>query len=308
MIGDAALLLSARRHAYPHVTDLGEAWKAWTGLPFVFAVWAARRAVDRQAVRDVHRALLASRKWGLAHLGDLAERASEATGVERGRLPRVPGGARLRPLVPAPGRPHRFPAPARGARRGAGRHALLPGSRLTVSEATELLELYERAPLVELGALADAERRRRHPDGIVTYIVDRNINYTNVCVADCKFCAFYRRPKHAGGLHPVVRGDRPEDRRGQGDRRGADPDAGRAQPVHPVRVVPRPAALHQAGAPDPRPRLLAVGGAVLRPALPDVRGPGGRGAPAGGARLHPGRRRRDPGGPGAEAWSRRRRR
>jgi cyclic dehypoxanthinyl futalosine synthase len=68
-----------------------------------------------------------------------------------------------------------------------------------MSEATELLDLYERAPLTELGALADAERRRRHPDGIVTFIVDRNINYTNVCVADCKFCAFYRRPKHAEG-------------------------------------------------------------------------------------------------------------
>jgi cyclic dehypoxanthinyl futalosine synthase len=68
-----------------------------------------------------------------------------------------------------------------------------------MADAAELLELYERAPLLELVALADAERRRRHPGGIVTYIVDRNINYTNVCVADCKFCAFYRRPKHAEG-------------------------------------------------------------------------------------------------------------
>jgi cyclic dehypoxanthinyl futalosine synthase len=68
-----------------------------------------------------------------------------------------------------------------------------------MSEAAELLELYDRAPLIELAALADAERRRRHPGGVVTYIVDRNINYTNVCVADCKFCAFYRRPKHAEG-------------------------------------------------------------------------------------------------------------
>ena len=91
VIGDGALLLSARR-AYPHVTDLGAAWKAWTGLPFVFAVWAARRAVDRQAVRDVHRALLASRKWGLAHLDDLAARASEATGVERGPCREYPAG------------------------------------------------------------------------------------------------------------------------------------------------------------------------------------------------------------------------
>jgi len=63
--------------------DLGEAWKAWTGLPFVFAVWAARRDADRSAVRDVHRALLASRKWGLAHLGDLADLAAERTGVAR---------------------------------------------------------------------------------------------------------------------------------------------------------------------------------------------------------------------------------
>ncbi|HUX34216.1 MAG TPA: cyclic dehypoxanthinyl futalosine synthase, partial [Gemmatimonadaceae bacterium] len=42
-------------------------------------------------------------------------------------------------------------------------------------------------------------RRQQHPDDIVTFIVDRNINYTNVCVADCGFCAFYRRPKHAEG-------------------------------------------------------------------------------------------------------------
>ena len=66
-------------------------------------------------------------------------------------------------------------------------------------EFREYLELYERAPLLELGRLADAERRRLHPEQAVTYIIDRNINYTNVCVADCQFCAFYRRPKDAGG-------------------------------------------------------------------------------------------------------------
>jgi len=47
--------------------------------------------------------------------------------------------------------------------------------------------------------MADAVRRDRHPDDVVTYIVDRNINYTNVCVADCAFCGFYRRPKHPEG-------------------------------------------------------------------------------------------------------------
>jgi 2-iminoacetate synthase ThiH len=63
----------------------------------------------------------------------------------------------------------------------------------------DLLDLYTNAPLLELGGLADAARRERHPHGVVSYIVDRNINYTNVCVADCGFCAFYRRPKHSEG-------------------------------------------------------------------------------------------------------------
>ncbi|HET8622992.1 MAG TPA: cyclic dehypoxanthinyl futalosine synthase [Gemmatimonadales bacterium] len=67
------------------------------------------------------------------------------------------------------------------------------------SEFLQYLELYERADLLELGSLADAERWRQHPDPIVTYIIDRNINYTNVCVADCGFCAFYRRPKDREG-------------------------------------------------------------------------------------------------------------
>jgi len=68
-----------------------------------------------------------------------------------------------------------------------------------MSEATELLDLYEHAPLLELGRMADTVRARLHPGDAVTYIIDRNINYTNVCVADCSFCAFYRRPKHAEG-------------------------------------------------------------------------------------------------------------
>ncbi|HUX35113.1 MAG TPA: CofH family radical SAM protein, partial [Gemmatimonadaceae bacterium] len=63
----------------------------------------------------------------------------------------------------------------------------------------DLLDFYTNAPLLELGAEADRVRREKHPDGVVTFIVDRNINYTNVCVADCGFCAFYRRPKHAEG-------------------------------------------------------------------------------------------------------------
>jgi cyclic dehypoxanthinyl futalosine synthase len=79
--------------------------------------------------------------------------------------------------------------------RGAG------GGRITPEEA---LLLYTDAPFHALGEAADAVRRRRYPDGIVTYLIDRNINYTNVCVTACKFCAFYRAPKHAEGWsHPM---------------------------------------------------------------------------------------------------------
>jgi cyclic dehypoxanthinyl futalosine synthase len=67
------------------------------------------------------------------------------------------------------------------------------------AEFREYLELYERASLLELGSLADAVRWRLHPEAAVSYIIDRNINYTNVCVADCQFCAYYRRPKDSDG-------------------------------------------------------------------------------------------------------------
>ena len=70
------------------------------------------------------------------------------------------------------------------------------GGRITTDEA---LLLYTEAPLHALGEAADAVRRRRYPDNIATYIIDRNINYTNVCVTACKFCAFYRAPGHSEG-------------------------------------------------------------------------------------------------------------
>ncbi|MGH3328859.1 MAG: cyclic dehypoxanthinyl futalosine synthase [Streptomycetales bacterium] len=70
------------------------------------------------------------------------------------------------------------------------------GGRITPEEA---LGLYTAAPLHALGRAADAVRRRRYPDNIATYLIDRNINYTNVCVTACKFCAFYRTPKHSEG-------------------------------------------------------------------------------------------------------------
>ncbi|HTO73990.1 MAG TPA: menaquinone biosynthesis protein, partial [Gemmatimonadales bacterium] len=82
VIGDAALVLAARDR-YPVTADLGEEWKGWTGLPFVFAVWAARRDADQARVRTVHERLLESRRWGLEHLDLLADQAWATTGIER---------------------------------------------------------------------------------------------------------------------------------------------------------------------------------------------------------------------------------
>jgi len=65
----------------------------------------------------------------------------------------------------------------------------LSGERLSREEGVRLIR---DGDLIELGMLADAVRQRLHPEGIVTYIIDRNINYTNVCTAQCAFCAFYR--------------------------------------------------------------------------------------------------------------------
>src|SRR5262245_38225891 len=65
------------------------------------------------------------------------------------------------------------------------------GERLTPEEGVFLLA---EAPLLELGALADATRRQKTDPAVVTYVIDTNPNYTNLCTVDCHFCAFYRKP------------------------------------------------------------------------------------------------------------------
>lgn len=81
VIGDAALLLAASGR-YPVEADLGQEWKEWTGLPFVFAVWAARREASPRVASGIQQALLASRDWGLGHLDELARAAAAATGLD----------------------------------------------------------------------------------------------------------------------------------------------------------------------------------------------------------------------------------
>jgi cyclic dehypoxanthinyl futalosine synthase len=59
-------------------------------------------------------------------------------------------------------------------------------------DSREALDLYRNADLLTLGSLANQKRFLLHPEKVVTYVVDRNINYTNICVSGCRFCAFYR--------------------------------------------------------------------------------------------------------------------
>ncbi len=68
-------------------------------------------------------------------------------------------------------------------------------TRPFAAEIGEWLERLRTRPFLQLVDDADAVRREKHPEDVVSYIVDRNINYTNLCVTDCRFCAFYRRPK-----------------------------------------------------------------------------------------------------------------
>jgi cyclic dehypoxanthinyl futalosine synthase len=67
----------------------------------------------------------------------------------------------------------------------------------------EAIDLFRSDDLIGIGMAADAVRRKHHPHGVVSYIVDRNINYTNFCTEYCSFCAFYRPMGHSEGyVHP----------------------------------------------------------------------------------------------------------
>lgn len=83
VIGDAALMMrsGAIAHPFQFMYDLGDVWKQWTGMPFVFAVWVAQRTTDTAKALTVHASLIDSRNWGLKHLDVLAKQANANTSV-----------------------------------------------------------------------------------------------------------------------------------------------------------------------------------------------------------------------------------
>lgn len=76
------------------------------------------------------------------------------------------------------------------------RKKILNGDRLTVNEA---LGLINEGEFYDLAFLANETRKRLHPESVVTYVIDRNINYTDICISACKFCAFYKAPEEGSG-------------------------------------------------------------------------------------------------------------
>ncbi len=213
VIGDPALDIEGR---FPHVVDLGLAWKQRTGLPFVFAAWFGRPG----ALGAEHeRILVDARRAGLERRDAIADAHAARTGLppeslraylrdavsfdlgddERRGLERFYAEAAAGGLLPK-AEVRFFDEDRKSAAVPASLDTLVAraseGERLSAAEGERLLA---EATLFDLGLAADAVRRRKHPHGVVTYIVDRNVNYTNVCTTSCRFCAFYRPAGHPEG-------------------------------------------------------------------------------------------------------------
>jgi len=207
-------------------------WRRRSGLPFVSMLWVGR---NDAASAEVANLLEQSLEQGTAHLHDIAVAFAETHGGDPARhesfLARTLSyrlgseemsglGAFLEHLrlAEAPAVTARIPTRIRffdfaydlhRAKSTAQAHPrerptaptpgldsllsdVAAGNRLSLAEA---VRLYEGASFLDLGRAADLRRRFLHPQNLVTYIIDRNVNYTNLCVTACKFCNFYRPSK-----------------------------------------------------------------------------------------------------------------
>ena len=143
-------------------------------------------------------------------------RRASASSTRVPELARLRGGAVSR-------RPRRPPTqPRRLGRRAAARARLTRRARRSRCSSTPTCSPSARRPR--------RCARRLVPEREVTFIVDRNVNYTNVCVSGCRFCAFYRDAGRRGRLRPHPRGARREGRRDDRARGHGDPAAGRHAP------------------------------------------------------------------------------
>ncbi len=212
IIGDLGLHIEGR---FSHVYDLGQHWTESVGLPFVYAVWAGRQgAVSPDDVALLHESL----RQGLLRRAEIGQAWARDNGVDAsvgerylldnirysldssalsGATAFLARGAEAG-LLPRPVRVRLFagpqPTPA-APKPGRSLDVLLAdaaaGQRLSFDEG---VRLYSDANLFDLGRAADQRRQALHPDGVVTYIIDRNVNYTNACTTCCSFCNFHCLP------------------------------------------------------------------------------------------------------------------
>jgi cyclic dehypoxanthinyl futalosine synthase len=199
-----------------------------TGLPFVAAVWiGSSHAIDAHGaarLRTIHdtaasadpgRGLRGTALSGAEHPGRVAPGPSFGYRLGSQQLSGLAAYFAQRDVAAGDDTPVRVrlfefayaqETPADVVwprRRGASEPSLdsvlsdvAAGGRLNPEQALRLLE---DAPLLALGQAADQRRRSLHPGNVVTYIIDRNVNYTNLCITACKFCNFYRPPKSKAG-------------------------------------------------------------------------------------------------------------
>ena len=242
LIGDRAMHAPAERFAA--TWDLGEEWLRWTGLPFVFAVWAAKGGTD---LGPSKRHWAGRAIWASNERRQIAQREAPRSGNFRVDCIQLP--KEEPPFSTWPGRTQRIETVFRDWRPGWSwpreertlSSAIAPllekavdGERLTPEEGLRLIESHD---LVALGRAADAVTKRLHPEPFRTYNIDRNINYTNECAAVCDFCAFYRPPGHEE-VYVLPRDVLvQENRRDGGPRRRPDPDARRPARQTAARVV-----------------------------------------------------------------------
>lgn len=224
LIGDEALLAKKNNQdSGLHIIDLAEEWQTWTKTPAVFAVWAVRRKFFEEhpkEVSDIYEMLFHSKAWGLDHMDEVLRRSREKTELseetlksyfshlEYGLDETLKTSMKLYwdyaaqcYLLPQP-QALQFvptsvlaPVPMRVKKPTINEilEKALKGGRVTIEEGGRL---YYEADLFDLGAVANELAIQKNPNAKTqaTFVVDRNINYTNHCYTLCKFCAFYRLP------------------------------------------------------------------------------------------------------------------
>jgi len=228
LIGDLCFAATRR---FPYVYDLGAEWTECIGQPFVYAAWIGRPEV--LAPGDV--ALLQeSLSLGLANRPEIARLWAQKSGEdkalgERYLTENIRYALGARELCGAAAYLERsyaagfltqkpvlrlFPSEVRPseAQPSSVQHPREPSLDSLLSDAAAGqrlpfeagVRLHESASLYDLGLAADARRFALHPHGVVTYIIDRNVNYTNVCTTACQFCNFHRPPGDAR-IHTLTR-------------------------------------------------------------------------------------------------------